>query len=333
MLAITIPNFGGPEALTPAIVPDPVPAQGELLIEVQAAGVARADTLQRQGKYPPPPGASEIPGLDVAGTVLAIGEGVRGWKLGDRVCAILAGGGYAERCSVPAEQVLPIPENWSFIEAATLPENLLTVYDNLITRAALHPGESILIHGGTSGIGTMAVMLSRAWKTRVFATAGSEEKCRACVSFGADYGINYKEQDFVHEIGKLTDGRGVDVILDMVGGPYLARNLHALAIEGRLAILAIQGGRHGELDIATLMHKRARILASTMRARTPKLKGEVVKNALADVWPLLPAKTAIRPIIDSTFPLEEAALAHARMDSGEHIGKIILTCNQGKESR
>lgn len=287
-----------------------MPREGEVLIRVQAAGVARADTLQRQGKYPPPPGASDIPGLDVAGILDSTG---------DRVCAILAGGGYAEFCAVPAVQVLPMPERWSAIEAATLPENLFTVYDNLITRAELKRGETVLIHGGSSGIGTMAIMLVRAWGAIPIVTAGSEEKCQACLHLGAERAINYKQVDFVAEAA------GVNVILDLVGGSYLARNVEALALEGRLVIIAVQGGRTAELDIGKLMHKRARIIGSTMRARTPAEKGQVAQRLLRDIWPLLPAKNPIRPVIDKVFPLVHARLAHERMESGEHIGKIVLT--------
>lgn len=293
-------------------------------MRVEAAGVARADTLQRQGKYPPPAGASDIPGLDAAGVVDSVGEGVANFNPGERVCAILAGGGYAEYCAVPAMQALPIPEGWSSIEAATLPENLFTVYDNLITRAGLRPGETVLIHGGTSGIGSTAIMLSRAWGATAIVTAGSAEKCEACRSFGAAHAINYKETDFVAEIKRVTNGRGVDIVLDIVGAPYLERNLEALALEGRISLVSTQGGRAGQLDLFRLMQKRGRILGSTMRARTAEEKGEIARRLLEDVWPLLPAKNPIRPIIDATFPLRDAYLAHARMETSEHIGKIVL---------
>ena len=324
MLAIEISSFGAPEVLKPAERPKPVPKEDEILIRVEAAGVARADTLQRQGKYPPPPGASDIPGLDVAGTIYSLGSAVHNFHAGDRVCAILAGGGYAEFCAVPVVQVLPIPQGWTSIEAATLPENLFTVYDNLITRAALARGETALIHGGTSGIGSMAIMLSRAWGATPIATAGSSKKCDACLNFGAATAINYREQDFVVETKRFTAGKGVDVVLDLVGGPYLARNLDALAPEGRLSIVATQGGRAAQLDLFALMQKRARILASTMRARTAEQKGEIAQRLLRDVWPKLPAKDPIRPVVDSTFPLAEASRAHQHMESGQHIGKIVL---------
>ena len=286
--------------------------------------------LQRQGKYPPPAGSSDIPGLDVSGTVEEIGPGVSGFAAGDRVCAILTGGGYAEFCAVPAEQVLPIPEGWDFVEAATLPENLFTVYDNLITRAGLKRGEALLVHGGTSGIGSMAIMLAKGRGARAIATAGTDEKCQACLDFGATEAINYRTADFVAEVRRLTSDRGVDVVLDMVGAPYLARNLEALAMDGRIAIVATQGGRTAEIDLGQLMMKRASVLGSTMRARTPAQKGQIAKRLLEDVWPLLPAKSSIRPIVDSTFPLNEAWRAHERMESGEHIGKVVLTLGDSR---
>lgn len=324
MIAIEISSFGAPDVLKPVERPKPVAQTREIVIRVAAAGVARADTIQRQGKYPPPPGASDIPGLDVAGTVDSVGSGVDRFHPGDRVCAILAGGGYAEYCAVPAPQVLPIPDGWSFIEAATLPENLFTVYDNVVTRAGLVRGETILIHGGSSGIGTMAIMLSRAWGATPIITAGTDEKCAACIALGAEHAINYKQSDFVAEAKRLTNNVGVDVVLDMVGGPYLPRNVDVLALEGRITIISTQGGRTGELDIGKLLQKRARVMASHMRARTPAQKGEVAQRLLRDVWPLLPAKNPIRPIIDKVFPLADARLAHQRMEGGDHIGKIVL---------
>ncbi|HZS54949.1 MAG TPA: NAD(P)H-quinone oxidoreductase, partial [Bryobacteraceae bacterium] len=280
MIGIQITSFGGPEVLKSTEFPKPAAKEGEIVIRVEAAGVARADTLQRQGKYPPPPGASEIPGLDVAGIVDSVASSVGGFNPGDRVCAILTGGGYAEFCAVPATQVLPIPDGWSYVEAATLPENLFTVYDNLITRAGLKSGETALIHGGSSGIGTMAIMLSRAWGATALVTAGTNEKCAECVSLGAAQGINYKQSDFVAEAKRFTNGNGVDVVLDLVGGSYLPRNLDVLAPEGRVVIIASHGGRTGELDIAKLMSKRARVMGSTMRARTPAQKGEVTRRLL-----------------------------------------------------
>jgi putative PIG3 family NAD(P)H quinone oxidoreductase len=324
MIAIQISRHGGPQVLQAAQRPQPTPGPDELVIRVRAAGVSRADLMQREGKYPPPPGASDIPGLDAAGVVDSVGSGIKRFSPGDKVCAILAGGGYAEYCAVPEHQVLPIPEGWSEVEAATLPENLFTVYDNLITRAELKAEDTVLIHGGASGIGSMAIMLARAWDARVIATAGSDRKCTACLEMGAESAINYRSSDFLAEVKRLTQARGVNVVLDMVGAAYLERNLEALALEGRLAIVATQGGRAAELDLLQLMLKRARIIGSTMRARTPEQKGMVAQALLKNVWPLLPAKTTIRPIIDSTFPLQEAWRAHERLESGEHTGKIVL---------
>ena len=313
MLAIEISSYGPPDVLKLVERPKPEPSAGEILIRSEAAGVARADILQRQGKYPPPPGASDIPGLDVAGTNESTGE---------RVCAILSGGGYAEYCVAPAVQVLPIPAGWSAVEAATLPENLFTVFDNLVTRGNLKKGETVLIHGGTSGIGSMAIMLARALGAIPIATAGTEEKCEACLRLGAARAINYNQSDFV------AASQGVDIILDLVGGPYLERNLDALAPEGRLVIVSTQGGRTAPLDIGKLMSKRLRILGSTMRVRTAAAKGEVAQALLKNVWPLLPAKTTLRPVIDSVFPLADAWLAHERLESGKHIGKIVLENRQ-----
>jgi putative PIG3 family NAD(P)H quinone oxidoreductase len=313
MLAIEISSPGTPDVLRLVERPNPEPQPDEIVIKIEAAGVSRADIMQRQGKYPPPPGASDIPGLDAAGTNDSTGE---------RVCAILAGGGYAEYCAVPAVQVLPIPAGWTAVEAATLPENLFTVYDNLVTRAGLREGETVLIHGGTSGVGSMAIMLARALGAIPIATAGTDEKCQACLRLGAARAINYKSSDFV------AASQGVDVILDLVGGPYLERNLDALAPEGRLVLVSTQAGGTASLDIGKLMAKRLRILASTMRVRTAAAKGAVAQSLLKNIWPLLPAKTAIRPVIDSVFPLADARLAHERLESGKHIGKIILENRQ-----
>jgi putative PIG3 family NAD(P)H quinone oxidoreductase len=253
-----------------------------------------------------------------------LGAAVRTWKPGDLVCAIVTGGGYAEYCLVPAIQVLPVPAGWTFAEAATLPENLFTVYDNLITRGGLSSGETILIHGGSSGIGTMAIMLARAREAHPIATAGTAEKCVACLQLGAEQAINYHEVDFVAEVQKLTQGRGVNLILDMVGGSYLDRNLDALAVEGRLVIVSTQGGRTAPLDIGKVLLKRLRVMGSTMRARPSEAKGQVAAALFADIWPLLAAKNHIRPVIDATFPLAEARFAHERMESGVNIGKIVL---------
>ena len=324
MIAIEISSFGVPSVLKAVERPTPVPKNDEVLVRVEAAGVARADLLQRQGKYPPPPGASDIPGLDIAGTIASVGNSVDNWKPGDKVCAVLAGGGYAQFCAVPKSQVLPIPDGWSAVEAVTLPENLFTVYDNLVTRAGLKADEIVLIHGGSSGIGTMAIMLSRAIGAHPIVTAGSQDKCEACLQVGAEHAIDYKTSDFVVEAHRLTIGRGVDVVLDMVGGPYLNRNVEALAPEGRITIIATQGGPQGELNIHKLMMKRGRIMGATLRVRTPAQKGEIATRLLRDIWPLLPEKCFIRPILDSTFPLVDAGLAHARMEQGTHIGKIVL---------
>jgi putative NAD(P)H quinone oxidoreductase, PIG3 family len=325
MIAIEISTYGSPDVLRPVERPKPVPAAGDVLIEIEAAGVSRADVLQRQGKYPPPAGASDIPGLDAAGRIVAVGAGAGEWQVGDRVCALLTGGGYAEFCVVPAVQVLPIPDGWTAVEAATLPENLFTVYDNLITRASLKEGETVLIHGGTSGIGSMAVMLARAIGAVPYATAGSDEKCQACEKIGAEQAINYKTEDFVGAMQRFTSKRGVDVIADIVGGAYLERNVETLALEGRLSLIATLGGATGTLPIGKLMSKRAAIVASTLRARTPAQKSEIADRLRRHIWPLLPDKKTIRPLIDSTFPLTEASAAHERMESGNHIGKIVLT--------
>lgn len=324
MTAIEISSFGAPEVLKPVERPKPEPAPDELVIRVQAAGVSRADLMQRQGKYPPPPGASDIPGLDVAGTVDSAGGEVTAFKRGDTVCAIVSGGGYAEYCAVPSVQVLPIPDGWTAVEAATLPENMFTVFDNVVTRAGLKQGETVLVHGGTSGIGSMAIMLARALGATVIATAGSAAKCEACLNLGAQHAVPYKESDFVMEVKRVTNGHGADIVVDLVGGSYLERNLDALATEGRLAILATQGGRTGTLDIAKLMLKRGRVIGSTMRARSASQKGEIAERLFRDVWPLLPAKDPIRAVIDTSFPLQDARLAHERLESGQHIGKIVL---------
>lgn len=324
MIAIEISRFGAPEVLKVVERPKPVATEGDIVIRVEAAGVARADLMQRQGKYPPPAGASDIPGLDVAGIIDSVGTSVQGWKAGDSVCAILTGGGYAEFCVAPAVQVLPIPQGWTAAEAATLPENMFTVYDNLITRADLRSGETVLVHGGASGIGSTAIMLSRAWGAVPIATAGTPEKCEACLDIGAEHAIDYKQLDFVAEAKRMTAGEGVDVVLDLVGGPYIQRNVDVLALEGRISILATQGGRKGELDIGALMQKRGRLMGSTMRVRSAEQKGEVARRLLSDVWPLLAVKNPIRPLIDATFPLAEAHLAHRCLEEGKHIGKIVL---------
>lgn len=325
MRAVEISQPGSPEVLHVVERPEPQPARHEVLIAVKAAGVTRADTLQRKGLYPPPPGASEIPGLEVAGTIAAVGQGVYEWRLGDDVCALLTGGGYAEYVAVPAAQVLPIPANWNYVEAASLPENMFTVYDNLITRGRFHEGETILVQGGTSGIGTTAVMLAKAFGASFIATtAGSDEKCAACRELGANLAVNYKTTDFVSAILAATNNRGVDIVLDVVGGDYIARDLDAIAADGRVVCLATARSSRVELDLAKMLHKRASIIASSLRARSVEQKGAIARKLSEHVWPLLPARDPIRPIIDSTFPLERAGEAHARLESSAHIGKIVL---------
>jgi NADPH:quinone reductase len=325
MRVVEITTFGGPEVLKIADRPLPELRDDEVLIEVEAAGVSRPDVLQRRGHYAPPSGASDIPGLEVAGVVAEVGASVSGYGKGDRVCALVAGGGYAEMCAAPAVQVLPIPETWSAIEASTLPENIFTVYDMLVRRMRLGVGETILIHGGTSGIGSTAVMLSRALGAIPIVTVGSEKKCAAALAFGAQHAIDYKSSDFVAEVKLFTDGRGVDAVLDIVGGDYLGRNLDALAVEGKIGMLAAQSGAASELPVGKLLYGRATIFGASMRARSTALKGEIARDLLRHVWPLLPAKSPIQAIVDSTYPFERAAEAHARMESSEHIGKIVLT--------
>lgn len=325
MLAIDFSHQGPPAVLHLAEHPDPELHPGDVLIRVEAAGVSRADILQRMGKYPPPPGASPVLGLDIAGVIAKCGLAVTNWKSGDRVCALVNGGGYAELCAVPATQVLPIPDDWTAVEAATLPENLFTVFDNIATRARLAAGETLLMHGGTSGIGSMAIMLARALGAVPYATAGTDGKCQAAKEIGAEQAINYRTRDFVQVIKELTRDRGVDVVGDIVGGDYLARNIDALAREGRLALIATLGGAEGNLPIARLMQKRATIVASTLRPRTAAEKGVIAQRLLAQIWPLLPAKRFIRPVVDSTYALADARKAHERLERGDHVGKIVLT--------
>jgi putative PIG3 family NAD(P)H quinone oxidoreductase len=315
---------GDPSVLRVMETGAPEPGPGEVLIAVEAAGVSRADTMQRRGQYPPPPGASGILGLEVAGTIAETGAGVTAWKRGDRVCALCAGGGYAEFVAVPEGQVLPIPEGWNFVEAATLPENAFTVYDNLFTRACLHAGETLLVHGGSSGIGTTAIMFGVAFGARVIATAGSPEKCRACRDLGAFAAIDYRAEDFVAAVARETGGRGADVVLDIVGGDYVARDLECLAPDGRVVCLATQRGREASFDLGTLLMKRGTIMGSSLRARTPAQKAAIARALLERVWPLLPARTVIRPLVDAVFPFEQAAAAHARLEASAHIGKIVL---------
>ncbi|WP_165989184.1 NAD(P)H-quinone oxidoreductase [Streptomyces sp. YIM 98790] len=325
MHAITIAEPGGPEALVWREVPDPVPpGPGEVLVEVAASAVNRADVLQRRGFYEPPPGASRYPGLECAGTVAAVGDGVVGWRPGDRVCALLAGGGYAERVTVPAVQLLPVPDGLDLATAAALPEVCCTVWSNVFQVAGLRPGELLLVHGGASGIGTMAVQLAKVAGARVAVTAGSAEKLDRCAGLGADVLINYREQDFVSRVRAATGGRGADVVLDIIGAKYLARNVDVLAPGGRLVVIGLQGGVRAELDLGALLAKRGSVAATSLRARPVAEKGAIVAAVREHVWPLL-ADGRVRPVIDRRMPMAEAAEAHRVMESGAHVGKIVLT--------
>jgi len=322
-LVVEIAEPGPPEVLRPARRPVLPPGPGEVLVRVAAAGVNRPDVLQRLGRYPPPPGASDVPGLEVAGEVAAVGEGVEGWRAGDAVCALVAGGGYAEYCLAPAPQCLPVPRGLSVGEAAALPETFFTVWTNVFERGRLAPGETLLVHGGSSGVGTAAISLARALGSRVLATAGSPEKCAACVALGAERAVNYREEDFVAAVREATGGRGVDVVLDMVAGDYLPRNVECLAVEGRLVLIALQGGSRAELDFAPLLFRRLTITGSSLRPRTVEQKGAIARALRERVWPLL-EDGRVRPVVHARFPLAEAAAAHRLMESGRHIGKILL---------
>ncbi|WP_235898647.1 NAD(P)H-quinone oxidoreductase [Parahaliea maris] len=324
MLCVEISQPGDPEVLVPASRPLPVPAVGELLIEVAAAGVNRPDVMQRRGLYPPPPGASDLPGLEVAGRVAALGEGVTGWQVGDAVCALTNGGGYAAYTVAPAGQCLPIPDGLSAVEAASLPETCFTVWTNVFERAALKAGETLLVHGGSSGIGITAIQMAKALGARVFATAGSDEKCRACEALGAELAVNYREQDFVDVLREATGGEGVDVILDMVGGDYVSRNLSLAAMDGRIVNIAFQQGFQTEVNFVPMLVKRLTLTASTLRPRTADDKAAIAAALRESVWPLY-AAGEVRPVIAATFPLEQAAAAHQLMESSQHIGKIVLT--------
>ncbi|MGW8572248.1 NAD(P)H-quinone oxidoreductase [Streptomyces niveus] len=326
MYAITIPEPGGPEALVWDDVPDPVPAEGEVLVDVVASAVNRADLLQRQGFYNPPPGASPYPGLECAGRVVAFGPGTEGsgWSVGDEVCALLSGGGYAEKVAVPVGQLLPVPDGVDLVTAAGLPEVTCTVWSNVFMIAHLRPGETLLAHGGASGIGTMAIQLAKSVGARVAVTAGGPEKLARCAELGADILIDYREQDFVDELKKATDGAGADVILDIVGAKYLDRNVKALAVNGRLAVIGMQGGVKGELNLGALLVKRAAITATSLRGRPLGEKASIVAAVREHVWPLIGAGQ-VRPIVDRTFPMSDAAQAHRALEAGDHIGKILLT--------
>jgi putative PIG3 family NAD(P)H quinone oxidoreductase len=323
MAAVEIAEPGGPDVLRPTRRPVPQPGPGEVRIQVAAAGVNYPDLLQRRGAYPPPPGASDLPGLEVAGTIDAKGAGVDGWAVGDRVCALLAGGGYAERCLAPAPQCLPVPAGVDDVAAAAIPETFFTVWANVFERGRLLAGESLLVHGGAGGIGTTAIQLAHAFGARVFATAGSPEKCAACVRLGAERAIDYRQEDFVAVVREATGGRGVDAVLDMVGGDYVGRNLACLAMEGRLIQIAFLKGSRVELDLFTIMQRRLTLTGSTLRPRSVEEKGTLARALRERVWPLLEAGR-VRPVIDTTFPLARAADAHRRIESGRHIGKIVL---------
>jgi NADPH:quinone reductase len=323
MIAVEITHPGGPDVLVAAERPVPSPGPGDVLIRVAAAGVNRPDVMQRMGHYPPPPGASDIPGLEVAGTIVEVGADVGAWRPGDRVCALVAGGGYAEYCVAPAPQCLPVPRDMDVIHAAAIPETFFTVWVNLFERGRLQAGESVLIHGGSSGIGTTAIQLARARGSRVFATAGTGDKCAACERLGAERAFNYRETDFVAATRDATGGRGVDVVLDMVGGDYLPRNLDVLAADGRLVQIAVLGGVKGTLNLIAMMQRRLTLTGSTLRARPVADKGTIAAHLHANVWPLLDAGS-VRPVIHATFPLARAADAHRVMESGVHIGKLVL---------
>lgn len=324
MRAITIPSPGGPEALRLTEVADPVPAAGEVLIANAAAGVNRADLMQRQGFYPPPPGAPSYPGLECAGRIAALGDGVDGWQVGDEVCALLAGGGYAELVAVPAGQVLPLPGQITVTDAASLPEVACTVYSNVVQLAGLSAGETLLVHGGASGIGTFAIQLGVALGARVACTAGSRVKLDRCRELGADLAIPYHDEDFVDAIMTFTQGRGADVILDIIGAAYLARNVAALAAGGRLAIIGLQGGARSEIDLSAMLRKRATVRATTLRARPAHEKAAIVAGVKEAVWPLV-SDGQIRPVIDTILPLAQADQAHKLMEASTHVGKILLT--------
>jgi putative PIG3 family NAD(P)H quinone oxidoreductase len=304
-------------------VPDPVPGEGEVLVEVVASAVNRADLLQRQGFYDPPPGSSPYPGLECAGRITALGPGVSGWAVGDEVCALLAGGGYAEKVAVPAGQLLPVPEGLDLATAAALPEVTCTVWSNVFMISHLRPGETLLVHGGASGIGTMAIQLAKAVGARVAVTAGGSDRLARCAELGADILIDYREQDFVEEIRKATDGAGADVILDIVGAKYLDRNVKALAVNGRLAVIGLQGGVKGELNLGALLSKRGAVTATSLRARPQAEKAAIVAAVREHVWPLI-AGGGIRPVVDRTLPMAEAAEAHRALEAGGHVGKLLL---------
>ena len=321
MRAVIVPEPGGPDALVVADLPDPTPRPGEVVIDVAASAVNKADTLQRQGFYPPPPGASDVLGMECSGTVSAVGDGVGAWSVGDEVCALLASGGYADKVAVPAGQVMPVPAGVDLVTASALPEVAATVWSNVFMVAGLQPGETILVHGGAGGIGTMAIQLAHALGATVAATAGSEEKLEICRSLGADITVNYREDDFV---AVLRDAGGADVILDNMGASYLMRNLEALKTEGRLVVIGMQGGSKAEIDLSVLLRKRAALVATTLRARPSEEKSAICAALVEHVWPLV-AEGTVKPVVHELVPLAEVARAHQAMDDSSHVGKILLT--------
>jgi putative PIG3 family NAD(P)H quinone oxidoreductase len=321
--AVTVPSPGGPEALVLADVDDPVPGPGEVLVDVVATAVNRADVLQRRGFYDPPPGGSPYPGLECSGRIAALGEGVAGWQVGDQVCALLTGGGYAERVAVPSGQLLPVPAGLSLLEAAALPEVVCTVWSNVFQLAALQPGEVLLVHGGTSGIGTTALQLAARHGARVFCTVGTPDKAARALELGAERAVLYRDEDFVEVVRSATDGRGAEVVLDNMGATYLDRNLRVLATGGRLVVIGLQGGVKGELDLGRLLAKRGSVHATSLRARPAQEKAAIVEAVLAAVWPAVEAGE-VRPIVDRVLAWEQVADAHRAMEASEHVGKIVL---------
>jgi putative PIG3 family NAD(P)H quinone oxidoreductase len=324
MRAVIVPDPGGPEALVVTDLPDPQPGPCDVVIDMAATAVNRADLLQRQGFYPPPPGASDVLGLECSGVVSAVGSDVDAWSVGDQVCALLAGGGYAEKVLVPAGQVMPVPDGIDLVTAGALPEVACTVWSNVFMIAALQQGETLLVHGGAGGVGSFAIQLAHALGARVITTAGSQEKLDVCRSLGADVAINYKEQDFVEEVQAATDGAGADVILDNMGAKYLSRNIRALATEGRLVVIGMQGGTKAELDIGVLMKKRGAVISTSLRARPVEEKAVICASVVEHVWPLV-ADGSVRTLVHAALPLEEVAEAHRIMEAGDHVGKIVLT--------
>jgi NADPH:quinone reductase len=323
MTAIEISTPGGPEVLKPCQRPIPTPAPGEVLLKVAYAGVNRPDVVQRKGLYPPPPGASDLPGLEVSGTVVAVGDGVDAGEIGSRYCCLVSGGGYAEYCVAAFDQCFPVPAALGMAEAAALPETLMTVWHNVFERAYAAEGETILVHGGTSGIGTMAIKLCKLFGLTVIVTCGSDEKCMAAKALGADHAINYANADFVEEVKKVTDGQGVHIVLDMVAGSYVPRNLQCLREDGRHVTIAVQGGMVAEINMAQVMMRRLTLTGSTLRPRSAEFKALLVQEIYTTVWPMV-AGGELRPEMDLTFALTEAAAAHAHMESGDHVGKIVL---------